>query len=268
MHGVDLNAYCKRIGFSGELAPTLPCLTALVFRHVCSIPFENVDVLVGRPINLDIDSLQRKLVLSKRGGYCYEQNGFFSEVLVAVGFDATVISARPRVIFARHETPPLTHASIRVTLDGVDWLVDVGIGGLSPSAPIRIVEDEVQDTPHDARRIVQDGGEFYLQVQLDGVWKDVLEFTGQAMPLPDRQVANFYTSQFPGSQFRKNAYCSLALANGDRLGLLAGKFTHRTKTGIARTFMVADARGLERVLTEEFGIEIPEGAILPEPISL
>lgn len=265
---VDLKAYSERIGFVGEAVPTLATLSELVLRHVCSIPFENVDVLLGRPINLDIESLQRKMVFGKRGGYCYEQNGLFAEVLRSIGFDATVISARPRIIFARYETPPLTHASIRVVLDGQDWLVDVGIGGLSPTAPLRIVEDEEQETPHDLRRITREDGRYFAQVKLDGVWKDVAEFTGQEMPLADRQVANFFTSQFPGSHFRKNAYCALALPNGDRLGLLGGKFTHRTKSGIARTFSVEDAASLARVLTEEFGIEVPEGATLPDPVAV
>lgn len=268
MGTIDLEAYNKRIGFDGEPVPNLATLSELVFRHVCSIPFENVDVLLGKPINLDIASLQKKMILSKRGGYCYEQNGLFAEVLLAMGFDATVISARPRVIYARHETPPLSHASIRVMLDGESWLVDVGIGGMSMTAPIRIVEDEEQETPHDLRRIVREDGRFFVQVQLEGAWKDVAEFTGQEMPLIDRQVANFFTSQFPDSHFRKNAYCALALPNGDRLGLLGGKFTHRTKTGVARTYSVADAPNLARVLTEEFGIEIPEGATLPEPVSV
>lgn len=268
MGGIDIVGYNRRIGFTGEAVPDLATLSELVFRHVCTIPFENVDVLIGRPINLDVESLQQKMVFGKRGGYCYEQNGLFAAVLEEIGFDATVISARPRVIFARHETPPLTHASVRVLIDGISWLVNVGIGGLSPTAPIKIVENEEQETPHDLRRIVREDGRFFLQVQLDGAWKDVTEFTGQEMPLVDRQVANFFTSQYPSSHFRKNAFCALALSNGDRLGLFGGKFTHRTKSGVSRTYTVADTQSLAKVLTEEFAIEIPEGATLPEPVTV
>jgi len=81
----DLNAYCARIGYAGPLTPTLETLHAVVARHAATIPFENLDVLLGRPIRLDAESLQKKLVRERRGGYCFEQNGLLLLALGAFG---------------------------------------------------------------------------------------------------------------------------------------------------------------------------------------
>jgi len=262
----EFSIYVTRIGYRGNPTPTLETLNDLVFRHVCTIPFENADVLLDRPIELDPQALFAKLVLRRRGGYCYEQNGLFADVLQTIGFDAKILSARPRVVFTRDQTPPLSHATIVVKLDGERWLIDTGIGGLSPSAPVRWVENVEQQTLHDTRRVVKDDERWFQQVLVAEGWKDVMEFTGQEMPLPDREIANFFTSRHPKSHFRRNAYAALALPNGGRHTLLGGRFTHRVHGEVVRTFMVEKTTDLKKILEEEFLIELPEGAILPEPI--
>ena len=90
---LDLDSYFKRIGYSGSRSPTLETLRALQARHPLAIAFENLDTLSGRPVRLDVGSLERKLVQSRRGGYCFEQNLLFKHVLGALGFTATALAA-------------------------------------------------------------------------------------------------------------------------------------------------------------------------------
>ena len=94
--GLDLEAYRSRIGYTGALDPTAETLTALHRAHVLAIPFENLDILLGRPIRLDLPSLQAKLVHGRRGGYCFEQNALFAAVLDHLGFEVTGLAASAR----------------------------------------------------------------------------------------------------------------------------------------------------------------------------
>jgi N-hydroxyarylamine O-acetyltransferase len=94
---LDLDAYFGRIGWTGSRAPTLDVLSGLCLRHTASVPFENLEILLGRPIELDLASLQEKLVARRRGGYCFEQNALFQAVLVALGFRVTPLSGRVRL---------------------------------------------------------------------------------------------------------------------------------------------------------------------------
>ena len=94
---MNLAAYFQRIGYRGRYQPDLTLLSALTAAHTHSIPFENLDVLLGRPISLEPDALFQKLVVQRRGGYCFEQNGLFLEVLRELGFQVVPLSARVRL---------------------------------------------------------------------------------------------------------------------------------------------------------------------------
>jgi N-hydroxyarylamine O-acetyltransferase len=119
---LDLDAYCRRIGLRGALAPTRDCLVRLIQCHAMAIPFENIEVLARRVPVLDTDSLQRKMVQQRRGGYCFEQNQLFRGVLLACGFDAHPLEARIRVGVPADVVTARTHLATRVVLDGVDHL--------------------------------------------------------------------------------------------------------------------------------------------------
>src|SRR6188768_1544673 len=146
---MDLAAYFQRIGYRGRYQPNFALLSALTAAHTQSIPFENLDVLLGLPIALEPDALFQKLVVDRRGGYCFEQNGLFLEVLRELGFQVTPISARVRLQRPRDFTPPRTHVFLRVELGGESWLTDVGVGGLPMSAPVRLSPPAEQTPPHE-----------------------------------------------------------------------------------------------------------------------
>ncbi|MEO8551026.1 MAG: arylamine N-acetyltransferase, partial [Kofleriaceae bacterium] len=134
---IELDAYFARTSYSGSRAPTLATLDGVVRAHVQTIPFENLDVLLGKAIDLDPDALMAKLVHGRRGGYCFEHNTLLLEVLTALGFHARPLSARVRWQRPRDYTPARTHLLVRVELDQ-SYLADVGVGAMSPTAALRL----------------------------------------------------------------------------------------------------------------------------------
>ena len=255
---VDLDAYCARIGYSGPRTPTLATLRALSAAHTQAIPFENLDVLLGRGISLEPAAIVKKLIQDRRGGYCFEQNGLLLLVLGELGFRAAPLSARVRWGHPRDFTPPRTHLFIRAELEGESWLVDVGVGGLSLTSPIRLVPDEEQLTMHEPRRIVREGSRWFHQVRLGSDWQDVCEFTLEEMPPIDRELGNWFTSAHPRSHFRSHVFVARATPDG-RVSLFDRDFTIRDRTGHADTRKLASPHELLAVLSERFGLEFPEG---------
>lgn len=255
----DLDAYFARIRYAGPREPTLETLNRLSLAHVSAIPFENLDVLLGRAIDLDPIAIERKLVHGRRGGYCFEQNGYFLHVLTALGYRVAPISARVRWQRPRDFTPPRTHVFLRVELEQGSWLADVGVGGLSLTAAIPLDESGRESaTPHEPRRIVRDGGSLFHQVRIGSDWLDVAEFTLEEMPLIDRELGNWYTSAHPASNFRARLTVARATENG-RLTILNRDFTRRDASGRAETRPIANAEELLAILAEQFGLHFPPG---------
>jgi N-hydroxyarylamine O-acetyltransferase len=259
MHSIDISAYCRRIGYSGEVAPTMAVLKSLIEHHTRSVPFENLDVLLGRPIELAPEALERKIVHNRRGGYCFEQNGFLLHVLEAIGFRVAPISARVRLVAPRGTTPARTHCFLRVEIDGQSWLVDVGIGAFSPTAPLLLVPDLEQPTLHEPRRITFEEGKYFHQTKLGDSWSDVCEFTLEEMPLIDRELANWFTSTHPNSPFRNALMVARAGSNGDRYSLQNSEFTHRRGGEILSTKQIADPDQLLECLLRDFGLSFAPG---------
>jgi N-hydroxyarylamine O-acetyltransferase len=256
---MNLAAYFQRIGYRGRYQPDLALLSALTAAHTQSIPFENLDVLLGRPISLEPDALFQKLVVDRRGGYCFEQNGLFLEVLRELGFQVAPLSARVRLQRPRDFTPPRTHVFLRVELDGESWLTDVGVGGLSLTSPLRLATPEEQGTLHEPRRIVPEEGRLFHQVRFGAEWQDVCEFTLEEMPPIDRELGNWYTSAHPSSHFKNRLLVARAAPEGQRLSILNDQFTLRERHGTATTRQIASAPELLEVLFKQFGLSFPVG---------
>jgi len=257
---VDLDAYFARTGYTGPRTPTLETLHGLVRAHVQTIPFENLDVLLGKPIDLEPAALMQKLVHDRRGGYCFEQNTLLLEVLTALGFHARPLSARVRWQRPRDYTPARTHLLVRVELDE-PWLADVGVGAMSPTAALRLAEHGEQATPHEPRRLLREGNMIYHQARLGDDWHDVAELTLEEMPLIDRIVANWYTSTHPQSHFRHRLLVARATPQG-RVTLLNDTLSIRGADGIAQKHRVESQAHLHAILRDHFGITLPAGAQL------
>jgi len=265
---IDLDAYFARIGCAARRTPTLAVLNTIIAHHISAIPFENLDVLLGRPILLDPASLQKKLVRDRRGGYCFEQNGLLLLVLSELGFRVTPLSARVRIQRPRDFIPPRTHLFIRVEIAGEAWLADVGIGGLSPTAALRLNDVGEQSTLHEPHRILREDGRFFRQAKLGEEWSDVCEFTGEEMPLIDREVSNWWTSTNPSSTFRQNLMVARAGQGGTRLAILNREFTIRGGARIIERRELATPAELREVLARYFDLSFPAGTRFGEADSL
>jgi len=121
----DAGAYLKRIGYVGSISPTAETLRALQRAHFLAVPFEALDCFLGVPIRLEREALFDKVVTRRRGGFCYELNGLFAELLEAVGYTVSRLAARP--FTAEGLEPPFAHLALLVELDR-RWLADVGFG--------------------------------------------------------------------------------------------------------------------------------------------
>jgi N-hydroxyarylamine O-acetyltransferase len=262
MTRIEIDRYFARIDYRGPREPTLPVLHALTAAHSQHIPFENIDVLRGRRIDLTPEALFDKLVERRRGGYCFEQNGLFLEVLTTLGFAVTPLSARVRLDRPREVVPARTHLFLRVELDGVGWLTDVGIGGVSLTSAIRFDPGAEQATPHEPRRIVREDGRWFHQVRFGSAWADVYEFTGEEMPTVDREVASWYTSTHPESHFTQLLIVARADGDGRRRTLTSTELKIRERDGRAAVHPIASPETLLHALAEHFDLHLEPGTRL------
>lgn len=256
MAAIDLDAYFARIGYTGSREPTLATLAAILRGHVCTIPFENLDVLLGRPIRTDAGSVGRKLVHDRRGGYCFEQNHLLLYALRALGFSAEPMIARVRWQVPAETATGLTHMLVRVALDGRDWLADAGMGSLSLTAPLEMTDRLEQETPHDRRRLIRRGDLFAQQVFFAGLWQDVNLFHPQTAPATDLEMGNWYSHTHPQAHFRNNLMVARATADG-RCTLLNREITIRQRDGRSEKRELQSPGELLAVLAEYFDLPFP-----------
>src|SRR5262245_28990314 len=168
---LDLDAYLARIEYASERAPTLPVLKAVHLAHATHIPFENLDIQLGRPILLDLESLQAKLVRGRRGGYCFEQNTLFAPALDQLGFRVTRLAARVRIGATRMAAR--THMTLKVDVDGGSWLADVGFGGAGLLEPVPLLPDQVERQFAWSYRLQEKDGLWVLQSLARESWHDL-----------------------------------------------------------------------------------------------
>ncbi|MEO6812745.1 MAG: arylamine N-acetyltransferase, partial [Ginsengibacter sp.] len=205
---INLATYLRRIGFEGKPAVDIETLRVLQELHTQAIPFENLNPLLGLPILLDIKSLQKKLLADKRGGYCFEQNILFQHVLETIGFKVKGLAARVIQGGVEGHISPRTHMLLLVTVDKVLFVADVGFGGMTPTTPLLLEANEMQDTTLEPFRLDRDGDNYILQANVDDNWKSLYRFDLEEQFLPDYEVANWYTSANPASHFLSNLLVS------------------------------------------------------------
>ncbi len=258
---LDLPAYLARIGYAGELRPDLATLRAVHQAHVESIPFENLDIPLGRGIRIDLESVQAKLVRTRRGGYCFEQNALLAAALEAIGFPVTRLSARVR---AGHDRVlPRTHMLLRIEADGASWIGDVGFGGWSLLQPIPLAADvETRQGAWTYRLRREDDVTWVLQCPECPTGPDLYAFDLTRHLPVDYEPANHYTSTHPDSRFvisvtaqRSGSERRLVLRNRELSTISAGGTTVEP--------VETNARLLE-VLRDRFGIDLPADTRFPQ----
>ncbi len=218
---LKLKAYLERIGYGGPLHPTAQVLARLHWRHLISVPFENLDIHLGRPIVLGEAAFYDKIVEHGRGGYCYELNGSFAALLKGIGFNVSMLSAR----VANEDggfTPDFDHMALLVRMKD-SWLVDVGFGD-SFSQPKRFDNPRPQRENGRAYRVTDvSGGRLLSQWDEKNSWKPQYLFTLRHRKLEDFAPRNLYQQTSPDSHFRKGPVCTRLSSEG-RLTLTDKKF--------------------------------------------
>ncbi|MGA8328334.1 MAG: arylamine N-acetyltransferase [Mycobacterium sp.] len=261
---LDLAGYFERVDYRGAADPILATLHDLVTAHTRTIPFENLDPLLGRPIDdLSPEALTDKLVHRRRGGYCYEQNGLMGYVLEELGFEVRRFAARviwiPAPVSAPGApVPAQAHTMLAVTVPGDEqpYLVDVGFGGQTPPSPIRLETGGAQQTTHEPYRLRTRGDVLVLQTEIRGEWQPLYEFATRTVPAIDLKVGSWYVSTHPSSIFVTSLMVSLMTAegrfnlDGRQLSFHGGGTTEKTRFD--------DASAVVDAIADRFGINVAD----------
>ena len=261
---LDVAAYLRRIGYEGSLDATLQTLRGLHRAHLDAISFENLDVVIGRPVHIDIDSLQDKLIRRRRGGYCFEHNLLFGALLERVGFPVTRLAGR--VHMGTDKLRPRTHMLLRVEAASTDWLADVGFGGEGLLEPLPLAAGATASQGSWSyrldRRSESDSAEDTLMLQSlhrDG-WFDLYSFTLAPQHHVDYVMANHYIATHPGSPFVGQSV--VQRYGPDVRHVLVGRCLTTTRGDGSVNRRRLDPQELPQVLEDTFGIVLtPEERI-------
>ena len=271
--------YLRRIGLDTAPSPDAPGLGQLQRAHRLAIAFENLDIMLGRGIRLAPDAICAKLVGLRRGGYCFEQNSLFLQMLRAMGFAARPLLARVWLGLAG-KVSPRTHMLLLVTIDGEQWIADVGFGG-SYIPPIPLADGARAETPDGARHRLRratlpgdpDGvwllGRAGPVAATDGRFRDSANWQAQygfaeiGVAAADIEQANHWTATRPGARFTSLHVASRVLPAG------FASLTDRQLTvyddGAGHARAIRDAVEFRQVLDEifDFALSVDEVARLP-----
>lgn len=258
----DLSGYLARIGYNGPARPDYDTLARLLAAHMNTIHFENIDVLLGRPVRLDLEGLQEKIVRGRRGGYCFEQATLFEAALKAIGFSTTAHTARVTLVLPPDKAPR-GHMFLVVTLPEGEFVADPGLGGFGCRNPIpldgrpALDGDETNVFVFDGRRrtLKIESGERKIDAWTSGLDDD---------NWIDFEVANYWFSTHPASPMRQRLMLR-AMAPRGRITVMNRNVTVRTD-GRSRTFQLEDRKALRCLLRDTFGFDLAEVETLAVPM--
>ena len=256
---MDSRKYLQRIGIFEELAPTRANLERIQRAHLKSVPYENLDILLKKPIVLEKEALYEKIVMNHRGGYCFEVNELLGHLLRDLGYEVTDLFGR----FLRGETgiPMRRHHVLKVKCidDEIPYIADVGVGSGSPNMPMRMaVDEESQDGVIAYRFGRHDFYGWVLEDKKQGVWGPVYGFTEEPQAPIDFLATSFWCEHAEESIFNKGAMVSLRTDTGRRT---IDNDEARIFDGDSVTVIpLASWEEKKKVLKEWFGIALPEGA--------
>jgi N-hydroxyarylamine O-acetyltransferase len=247
---ISTAAYLERIGYSGDTTPSSETLRNLHRAHLFAVPFENLDISLGRAIVTEENPILRKIVEQRRGGFCYELNGAFAALLRALGFHVTLLSAR--VARANGgEGPEFDHLALRVDLE-TPWLADVGFGD-SYVEPLRLEGETEQIDPAGTFRLFEDDNRWHVhKKEADGSWKAQYSFSLQPRILEEFAGMCQFHQTSPQSSFTQSRICSRATPEG-RITLSEMKLIV-TRGGKREERLLSSQAERIHALQEHFGV--------------
>jgi len=251
---MDIPTYLMRINYTDSVKPDVQTLRGLQLAHMRHVPFENLDIGLKRPIQLSEEALWNKIVVQKRGGFCYELNGIFARLLSEIGFDVTYLNAR----VYNHSGElgiDFDHLALLVGIpkQSARWLADAGFGD-SFNEPLSFEERGEQVQGLRAYRLEQTpGGYITWQKNYDGLWERHYFFDLQPRNFPaDYEAACLYHQTSPESSFTRGSIISRATPDG-RVSLEDGRLILTSK-GLREERPIAGKEEYQALLQEHFGI--------------
>lgn len=257
---IDRAAYLARIGYSGPTEPTVETLAALSRAHLLTVPFENLDIMLGREIRLDGASVYAKVVERRRGGFCYELNGLFVRLLRDLGYGVDLLAMQ----FAAADGygPERDHLTllVRIPDDGTRWLADVGAGRHSLVTPIALDTPSVQPHPHDGatHRVEAGSGEYWhlWRQEINAEWQELYRFTLRPHDWQDFAAMCQHQQSSPESPFTQRRWSTKLTPDG-RMTLLDDLLTITDPVHAQRTEeRLPDEAAVDAVLRQRFGIAL------------
>lgn len=248
---MDIQAYFRRIGYTGTAEPTLSNLAAILRCHLETVPFENLDCWPkGKALTNDPAVLYEKVVLRRRGGVCFELNGLFYELLKAIGYDCYPVSVRTHM---RPGPTPITHEGIVAVVDGKKYYCDVGFGGPGPKGLVAMDTEDVQEIYGQCFRVTREAHTVSILWFREDVWAPILSFADIANIPEDFSARLYYFSTAPESYFVVQRLANLCLPCGGSKALTNNHLTIRRNGSVSQRDLQSEEEVTD-VLREEFGL--------------
>ncbi|XP_040297778.1 arylamine N-acetyltransferase, pineal gland isozyme NAT-10-like [Bufo bufo] len=210
---MDMKAYLQRVNLTDTAPPSLSALRELHRHHVYSVPVEGLSIHSGERIIFDISWIYNKIVVRRRGGFCYENNGLFLWVLQQLGYKTQVLSARVRNQTYGTYGLPFDHMILMVEVEGRRWLCDVGYGeGIVEPFPLEVGWEEEQDSG--VYRLRVEGEAWYMERKEDDGWRSLFKFTLVERTFEDFREMYEYQQTSPDAFFVRKSLCTLQLPHG------------------------------------------------------
>lgn len=294
MTDINYSHYLQQLGFTASeidqpIIPDLEHLKRLQLTHLTQFPFQSFTTLVDRPVDLEDSSIYDKLIVRRAGGYCYELNGLFLTLLRHLGYEARIITGVVTIDNQLERHNARTHMAIMVTIDGQNYLVDVGYGGLVPSAPLLFTYNQkdnknndnqnpsrIQSTPHGRYKIIKDDSfenqienpilphaqvnyeRYLLCCELKSEWQMLYVFDLLPQIKIDMVVGSWYISTYPQSPFKRRLMASRLDDDGVRHTLLNHKYQRHQLGKPSQSSILASVDEVLRQLKQVFLIDIAD----------
>lgn len=253
----ELANYLQRIHLvSPPKATDIDGLKELQIHHLLSIPYENLDPMNGISTSMDSEDLYKKMILHRRGGYCFELQGLFLLLLTTLGYHVEQRAGRfmdePGIVQMRR------HRVLIVTIDSIPWLTDVGVNSESPRQPIRIKTGEIQNDGISSYCMDEDSfyGHVLMQKELGKSWKPIYGFTDEPQIDDDFIMPSFYCDQHPDSGFNKYMKISLFTQDAD-LTIVKDEMKVYRNGKVEKRLPISGKEEAAHLLSDIFHISVP-----------
>ncbi|NMW20800.1 MAG: arylamine N-acetyltransferase [Chlorobiaceae bacterium] len=248
-----LEKYFDRVGYNGNASKDIVTLTDIMRCQLFSVPFENLDVQAGKIVSLVPEEIVEKIVMRKRGGYCYEVNGLFAMALQELGVPYIFVAARPMIYPVRR---PKTHMALVVDVDGEEWLFDLGFGvhGIRKPMRLTVLDVEIKQDSDVFMLSKSNENRYLLKALSEGEWANQYEFDLSPQEWIDFVPANHLNSTHPDAIFVKKLLVVLHNPTGREI-LIGDTFKSVVNGKTTKQFISMENRA--SILASKFGLVAP-----------